>query len=145
MEGLGDLGFWLAVGAVLVALIVSGAWKEREKQATIRAMMELESEGKLPPETLAYLRERDAAEEKFRREVWDWDFTRQQWAIAGTMAAFVVVILAILLAFMVFAFGEMQGLAAVGVPMAILAVGLAIAWTTWHFSRDRKNGPPPDA
>jgi hypothetical protein len=64
MQGLGDLGFWLAVGAALAAMIVSGALKERDKererQATLRALLEKGGEGATA--VLAYLRERDAAE-----------------------------------------------------------------------------------
>lgn len=64
MDGLGDLGFWLAVGMVVAANSVSGALKEREKererQATLRALLERGDEG--ATEVIAYLRERDAAE-----------------------------------------------------------------------------------
>ena len=73
-NGLGDLGFWLAVGIVIAAVIVAGAIKERERerdrQATARADLErkqatrqalLENAGQNMPEVLAYLRELDAA------------------------------------------------------------------------------------
>ena len=64
MEDLGELGFWLAVGIVLAAMIVSGAQKERErerqKQETLRAL--LTAEDKSTAEILQYMRERDAAE-----------------------------------------------------------------------------------
>src|SRR5215469_11018486 len=72
-NGLGELGFWLAVGMVIAATIVSGAIKERDRerdsQATLRADLErklatrktlLENAGDNMPEVLAYLRERDA-------------------------------------------------------------------------------------
>jgi len=71
---LGQLGFWLAVGMVIAAMIVSGAIKERDahrdQQAMQRAEWErqqamrqslLENAGDNMPEVLAYLRERDAA------------------------------------------------------------------------------------
>ncbi len=62
-RGLGNLGFWLAVGIVVAAMIVSGALKarakERETQATLRAL--LEKGGDNAAEVLAYLREKDAA------------------------------------------------------------------------------------
>jgi hypothetical protein len=74
---LGDLGFWLAVGMVIAAMIISGAIKERDKQrerqATLGALPEqggnkmetlralLEKGGENTTEVLAYLRERDAA------------------------------------------------------------------------------------
>jgi hypothetical protein len=70
-KGLGDLGFWLAVGIVLAAMIVSGALKEREKerakQALLRALLERDTalvgrEGEGITEILAYLREKDAEE-----------------------------------------------------------------------------------
>ena len=72
-NGLGQLGFWLAMGIVIAAMIVAGAIKERDKerdrQATARADLErklatrqtlLENAGENMPEVLAYLRERDA-------------------------------------------------------------------------------------
>ena len=73
-NGLGELGFWLAVGMVIATVIVAGAIKERDKerdrQAMLRADLErklatrqalLENAGENMPEVLAYLRERDAA------------------------------------------------------------------------------------
>jgi hypothetical protein len=73
-KGLGELGFWLAAGIVVAAMIVSGAIKERDRerdrQAMLRADWErkqamrqtlLENAGQNMPEVLAYLRERDAA------------------------------------------------------------------------------------
>jgi hypothetical protein len=72
-KGLGELGFWLAVGMVIAAMIVSGALKERDKernrQAMLRADLEskqatrqalLEKAGENMTEVLAYLREKDA-------------------------------------------------------------------------------------
>jgi hypothetical protein len=62
--GLGQLGFWLFLGLIIAASIVSGAIKERDKerdkQATLRALLEMD--GKSATEVLAYLREKDAAE-----------------------------------------------------------------------------------
>jgi hypothetical protein len=73
-KGLGELGFWLAVGIVVAAMIVAGAIKERDKerdrQASLRADLErkqatrqalLDHAGENIAEVLAYLRERDAA------------------------------------------------------------------------------------
>jgi uncharacterized protein YneF (UPF0154 family) len=64
MDGLGDLGFWLMIGMIISAKIVSRQLKERdrerERQATIRAL--LEKDEKAVTEVLAYLRERDAAD-----------------------------------------------------------------------------------
>ena len=101
-KGLGDLGFWLAVGAVITAIIVAGALKERakdrEKQATLRALLDMKSDN--AAEVLAYLRERDAAEAAHR------DFLlnrkrrmtpRQEMAFAG---AFMVGVFSFLIGFM---------------------------------------------
>ena len=68
-KGLGELGFWLAAGIVVAAMIVSGAIKERdrerERQATARADLEgrqatrqalVDKAGANMPEVLAYLR-----------------------------------------------------------------------------------------
>lgn len=141
MEGLGELGFWLAVGASLVALIMSGGRKEREKQVTLRRMMELEAEGKLTPQTLAYLREKDAAEEKLERESWGLNMTaRQELAFA---AAFVVVLIAFLGGLTAFVIPETQGIASIGLMLTIWAAGLVIAWLIWRFSREQKNVTPP--
>src|SRR5262245_36203297 len=72
MEDLGELGFWLAAGIALTAWILTSAQKERdkarEKQETIRAL--LTGEGKNTTEILAYLRERDAAEQKREHYLW---------------------------------------------------------------------------
>ena len=72
--GLGQLGFWLAVGMVVAAMIVSAAIKardrERDRQAALRADLDrkqaarqalLDNAGGNIAEVLAYLRERDAA------------------------------------------------------------------------------------
>jgi hypothetical protein len=73
-KGLGELGFWLAVGMVIAAMIVSGAIKERDRERDRQAMLRLDWEKKQAlrqtllenaggniAEVLAYLRERDAA------------------------------------------------------------------------------------
>ena len=76
-HGLGELGFWLAAGIVVAAMIVAGAIKERDRQAAARESQAvaresqekrqatlaalLEKGGGHVPEVLAYLRERDAA------------------------------------------------------------------------------------
>src|SRR5579862_8790637 len=70
-KGLGDLGFWIGLGIVLAAMIIAGALKERdrerEKQGTLRALLERDSQS--TTEILAYLREKDAAKrERGRRE-----------------------------------------------------------------------------
>ena len=61
--GLGQLGFWLMLGMIIAAGTVSSALKERDKerenQATLRAL--LEKGGQSATEVLAYMRERDGA------------------------------------------------------------------------------------
>jgi hypothetical protein len=61
---LGYLGFWLFLGMIIAASIVSGALKEREKERDKQALLRglLEKDGKSATEILAYLREKDAAE-----------------------------------------------------------------------------------
>lgn len=152
MEGLGELGFWLAVGIVLAAMIVSGALKERdkerEKQATLRAL--LEKEGEKATEVLAYLREKDAAEVAR---------TRARWvaAMGGNMSArqqagWTAVAVGLLsFAGGVFAFGRL-GRAESGEVLPILtmlgiwAVGLTIASALliWGRSGKQKNDAHPD-
>ena len=74
--GLGQLGFWLMLGMIIAAGTVSSALKERdkerEKQATLRQL--LEKDGKSMIEVLAYLREKDAAEAPFTAKRWAWTF-----------------------------------------------------------------------
>lgn len=143
MEGLGELGFWLAVGAVLVALIVSGGRKEREKQATLRRMMELEAEGKHAPETFAYLRERAAIEDHSGREAWGMNMTTRQHLVFA--ASFIVGMLAFLGGLVALVIPETQGSIALGLMFAIWVAGSLIAWLIWHFFRARKNELPPGA
>jgi hypothetical protein len=94
-EGLGELGFWLAAGIVVAAMIVSGGRKEREKerekQATLRAL--LEGAGENTTEVLAYLREKDAAELKVMRQALGLDWGKGIGA-AGVIG-FIVIVLAI--------------------------------------------------
>ena len=150
MEDLGELGFWLAVGIILAAGIVSGGRrereKEREKQETLRAMLQLEAEGKLTPETLRYMREKDAAEEKLARDMWGMNTSGR----SGTAA--VVASIVGILAFL-------GGLLSMGlatkhteswqVPVSLLfgiwAGGLLVAFLIYCVFRDRKTAPPPGA
>lgn len=63
-DGIAELGFWLMVGMVVAASIVSAGIKERDKERDKQAMLRalLETDSKSMTEVLAYLRERDAAE-----------------------------------------------------------------------------------
>ena len=86
MEDLGELGFWLAVGIALAAWILSSGQKarekERQKQETLRAL--LTAEGKSTTEILAYMRERDAAEqaERDRDRQWEKTWGRRVFAVS---------------------------------------------------------------
>ena len=146
MEDLGELGFWLALGIVAAAMIVSGARKERERererQATLREMMRLEAEGKLMPETLEHIRGREAAE----RQIW-----REMWGLNMGGAAVAAVAIGSL-AF----FGGVLSMALASkdaeswyVPVSLLlgiwAGGLAISFIVYFGFRGRKKAPPPGA
>jgi hypothetical protein len=140
--GLGYLGFWLFLGLIIAASIVSGAIKERdkerEKQATLRTL--LEKDGKSVTEILAYLREKDAGET----------------AVAAAMGARSRAVVRRLAALAIGAFTFWLGLAAlesnstgsallplvaaVGIP----AAGLTIAWRIWR-STTRTHDAHPDA
>jgi hypothetical protein len=168
MEGLGEglaaLGFWLAVGVAVAATIVSGARKEqekeREKQATLRAL--LEKGGENTPEVLAYLREKDAAEERRAHNAWiAMGGNMSPREVVGFVGAFMVMMLAMIGGLI--ALGELSqppfllpgaepatrdplvALAPVGVMFGVWAAGFVIAWLVWRLSRERKNGAPPDA
>jgi hypothetical protein len=93
---LGELGFWLFLGMIIAAGTLKEAFKERDKererQATLRAL--LEKDEKTVTEVLAYLRERDEAELKFRRQVsgLEWRSSPKTKAVAMGILAFVGVI-----------------------------------------------------
>ena len=144
MEDLGELGFWLAVGIVLAAMIVSGAQKERERERqkhdTLRELARLEGEGKLTPETLKYMRERDAAEQHIWREASGLNYS------GGAYAAFAIG------AFSFFG-GVLAAMWAsaeswhvpVSLMLGIWVGGLLIALVVYFLFRGRKKAPPPGA
>jgi hypothetical protein len=143
MEGLGELGFWLAVGAVVVALIVRGWLKERDRHAMLRDLARMET-GSGMTEVLAYLRERDAAEEKLTRQMWGLDFGAGM--TGGSIAAVGVGIVAFLgglISLALMSERTESGLLPIGVMAAFWATGGAIAWLIVHRSRQKKHGPPP--
>ena len=137
---LGQLGFWLFLGMIIAASIVSGAFKERdkerEKQALLRAL--LEKDGKSATEILAYLREKDAAEA----------------AVAAAMNARSRAVVRRLAALAIGAFSFWLGIAAlesnskgsellpliamVGIP----AAGLTIAWRIWRSAKQKDDAHP---
>ena len=106
-NGLGELGFWLAVGVVVAAVIIAGAIKDRNSQAAARDAAEanrasrerteamraslLENAGGNIPEVLAYLRERDAAAAARSEEMWRRQavMERERKANEGRVMAFV--------------------------------------------------------
>lgn len=160
MEELGEFGFWLAVGLVVAAMIVAGAQKERdkerEKQATVRVL--LEKEGGSTAEVLAYLRERDAAELQFQRQALglEWDKGISASGVVGV----VVIVLAIVAGFVSLTFTSPRrdllhtleqspsGLATltpVAVMLAIWAAGFVIAALIWWAFGKKKNDAKPDA
>jgi hypothetical protein len=151
MEGLGAFGFWLAVGVVIAAAIVSGGRKERErereKQETLRELARLEADGKLTPETLAYVREKDAADRYLMREALGLTMFDGPGAVVG-MSAIIVGVLAFIGGLIAMGLGS-ERTDSWFVPLALMFViwagGFFIAWLIVRLSRDRKNGPPPGA
>jgi hypothetical protein len=143
MAELGLFGFWLAVGAVLAAGAISSARKERDrerqKHETLREMMRLEAEGKLTPETLAYMRARDAAEVKFMREMLGMNMS------AGVYAALAVGFLSFLggcIAMAVAVDRTKSWEVPVSLGLGIWAAGLLVAFVIYFALRGRKNVPP---
>ena len=149
MEGLGQLGFWLAAGAVIVALIMRTWLRERDKQASLREMMNMAAGDKVT-EVLAYLREKDAADRQLQREMagltWfddvNWQRTRAVLAaIAVAVAAFVGGLIAGTVA------SETTELKFVpfGTTIAVWLAGVIIAWRIVRSSRHKKNDAAPVA
>jgi hypothetical protein len=134
------LGFWLFLGLIIAASIVSGAIKERdkerEKQATLRTL--LEKNGNSVTEILAYLREKDVAEA----------------AVAAAMNARSRAVVRRLAALAIGAFTVWLGIAAlesnstgsallplitsVGIP----AAGLTIGWRIWRSATRTHDAHP---
>jgi Flp pilus assembly protein TadB len=152
MEDLGDLGFWLGVGIVVAAAIIAHGLKEREKerqrQQTLREMMRLEAEGKLTPETLNYMRERDAAEQAER--------DRERAAgdpVGAGIIAFIVGLISLMagLAILAVVIRVAGGPTAVSLLIAVPAMlaiwygGLRLAVRAYRAIRRPKKPPPPGA
>jgi hypothetical protein len=155
MEGLGNLGFWLAVGIVIAASIIAGGLKERgkerERQATLREMMRLEAEGKLSPETLKYMREKDAAERLAAEQIAA-DMRRGAWVLPGFLAV-VVGLLSFMGGLAIFALPvRMAGghtaaslLIAIPAMLAVWVGGLRLAVLIYGALRGWKKAPPSGA
>jgi len=151
MDDLGELGFWLAAGMALAAWIMSAALKEREKerqkQETLREMMRLEAEGKLTPETLRYMREKDeaerlAAEQQIAREKKEGD------RVGAGILAFIVGGLSFLGGVAAFgAVGERTESWQIAVPvmLGIWAAGALLAFLIFRALRGPKKAQPPGA
>ena len=150
MEGLGALGFWLMVGMILAAGTVTEGLKardkERERQATLRALLEKDS--KSVTEILAYLRERDDAERKLQRALsgLDWHWPSGTRAVVMGILAFLGVIVTGFLAGVALHFGLSPGSDRIPLMamVVIWATAPIIAWRVWRSSK-QKNGAHPDA
>jgi hypothetical protein len=151
VENLGELGFWLAVGAVVAAWIVSSGLKEREKerqkQETFRALLTAEgAEGRNTTEILAYMRERDAVEEKREGElqVSRNKAVRKLLAVLAGLAAGAVAFLVSVRAFNV-AGDQTQSWPVAVVLLVPFAAGALVALLVYVLIRGKKNVPPPGA
>jgi hypothetical protein len=149
MEGLGELGFWLAAGAVVVALTMRTWLRERDKQAFLRDVMKMEGEGKVT-EVLAYLREKDAADRKLQREMSgiDWwnglDWRRMRRVVAAIVVAMAAFVGGLIAGYLMSEGGKPAPVP-LGVMVAIWGAGGVIAWRIVRSSRNQKNDSPPVA
>lgn len=150
MEDLGELGFWLAAGIALAAWILSTARTVqtviREKQATIREIMRLEAEGKSAPETLKYLREKDAAEQAERDRDRQWEKIWGRRVLAG-VAAFIAGIAGFLISVRALNVvdGQTQSWPSLVVLLVPFVVAALAAFLVYILIRGKKNVPPPGA
>jgi hypothetical protein len=144
----GALGFWLMLGMILAAGTVAEALKardkERERQATLRAL--LEKDGESVTEVLAYMRERDAAEAAaFERNMWPGG--RRRWASAGKGILAVAGVLVggflvgLALHYGLLWRGSKSDLIPLTAMIGIWVAGLiVIAWRMWPSAK-QKNDP----
>jgi hypothetical protein len=138
--GLGQLGFWLFLGLIIAASILSGAIKERDKerdkQATLRAL--LEKDGKSVTEILAYLREKDAAEAAASAAM-----NARSRAAVRRLVALAIGAVTFWLGFAALDSNSTGSallplIAAVGIP----AAGLTIAWRIWRSATRTHDAQP---
>ena len=145
---LGELGFWLAVGIVVAAAITAHGLKERErerqKQETLRAL--LTAEGKSAADILAYMREKDAAEQAERDRDRQWEKVWGRRALAG-VAAFVAGTASFLVSVRALnvADDQTQTWPVLAVLLVPFVVGGLIAFLVYVLIRGKKNVPPPGA
>src|SRR5262245_33342201 len=148
MEDLGDLGFWLGVGMVVAAAILAHGLKERErerqKQETLRAL--LAAEGRNTTDILAYMREKDAAEQAERDRDRQWEKIWGRRVLAG-VAAFITGIAAFLVSVRALnvADDQTQSWPVLAVLLVPFAVGALVAFLVYIMVRGKKNVPPPGA
>ena len=132
--GLGQLGFWLFLGMIIAASIVSGALKERdkerEKQALLRAL--LEKDGKSATEILAYLREKDAAEAAMNA---------RSRAGLRRVSALAIGIVALWLGGSALAERSLDRASLIAM-LGISAAGLTIAWRIWRSAKQKDDAHP---
>jgi ABC-type transport system involved in cytochrome bd biosynthesis fused ATPase/permease subunit len=148
MEDLGELGFWLAMGVIVAAWILSNAGKERDKarqkQEMLRAL--LTAEGKNTTEILAYLRESDAAEQKREADV-QVAMNKAGRKLLAIFAAVIVGIVSFLVSVRALngAGDQTQSWPVAVVLLGPFAVGLLVAFLVYFLIRGKKNVPPPGA
>jgi hypothetical protein len=128
---LGYLGFWLFLGMIIAASIVSAALrerdKERDKQALLRAL--LEKDGKSATEILAYLREKDAAQAALAR------------AGVRRLTARAIGIVALWLGGSALAERSVDRESLIAM-LLISAAGLTIAWWIWRSAKQKDDAHP---
>ena len=147
--GLGQLGFWLMLGMIIAAGTVSSALKERdkerEKQATLRAL--LEKDGQSVTEVLAYMREKDALEAALFREAMGSKFFARIGRRLPALAMGIFAVAGGVFAFAVLHNGDRK-LDPVPIPMftmfGIWVAGLIVARRMWR-SANQKHDAHPDA
>jgi cytochrome bd-type quinol oxidase subunit 2 len=148
MEGLGEIGFWLAVGIIGAAWILSSMQREREKERQKQEMLRalLTAEGKSTTEILAYMRERDAAEQKREADL----LVTVNKAVRKALRVLVALI-AGFVSFLVSvralngAGDQTQSWPVAVVLLGPFAVGLLVAFLAYILIRGKKNVPPPGA
>lgn|SRR5690606_15860648 len=147
-DGLGELGFWIFLGLIVAAGTISAGLQERDqerdKQATLRALLEKDSQS--AGEVLAYLRERDAAAAaEAAREAAK---GRVLWVKVKALAIGIFALALGLWIGMALRYGVLRGADAMLLPLvatfAIWVAGLCIAVPIWRSAK-QKHDAHPDA